>query len=268
MSTGIHEGTRDHFESMAKEGTWPSRYTALNSVNYNFFTRRESVLDLIRGDFFPAVLDIGCGTGDYFEILSDLTNRYVGVDFSESMIEQARSRYGGHPKKPVFQIGSAEALPYPDNEFDLICAIGFIEYFADPDAPMREITRVLKPGGTLVIQSYQIDFFRKMANTFGLEKVKTLLRPLKHALLRRKRSSAMVDRPYSKQALDELVARHGLEIASYRYNNFHILPATARRLFSRAYITLSERVTKNGSHRYNPFAVNYVGRYTLKRKAG
>lgn len=267
MSAKIHETTRDYFETLAQKGVWPSKYKELNAVSYNFFTRREAVAELIEKDFFPSVLDIGCGTGDYCELLSAISNQYVGVDFSASMIEQAHERFSSHPKKPVFKKASAESLPFPDDQFDLVCAIGFIEYFADPGAPLKEISRVLKPGGTLVIQSYQVDLFKKVARVSPLALARTLLHPVKLAVLGRKANPEIVDMPYTKPELDELIARHGFELASYRYNNFHVLPRTLRGLFSKTYIAMSERITRNGSDAYKPFAVNYIGRYTSNKGA-
>jgi len=166
--------TKELFEIAAETGDWPSKYQSTNFANYNFITRRKSVESILNGDLFPSVLDLGCGTGDYFEVLAKVSERYVGVDFSQSMIKQARLRYADSPANPQFRESSAEALPFDDNSFDLVCAIGFIEYFDNPIIPMREIVRVLKPGGVLVMQSFQVDLFKKISRVACLDIAKRI----------------------------------------------------------------------------------------------
>jgi ubiquinone/menaquinone biosynthesis C-methylase UbiE len=67
----------------------------------------------------PLILEVGCGSGYYSEILPHLLRhsvRYVGLDYSPAMIRLARKRYSDYP----FVVGDATALPFPDGSFDTI----------------------------------------------------------------------------------------------------------------------------------------------------
>jgi demethylmenaquinone methyltransferase/2-methoxy-6-polyprenyl-1,4-benzoquinol methylase len=99
-------------------------------------------------------LDVCCGTGDLsLELRRQIgpDGRVVGCDFSEPMLELAR-RKSGDEKLPV-EFGWADALelPYGDGSFDAV-TIGFgARNLADLDRGIAEMTRVLRPGGRLVI---------------------------------------------------------------------------------------------------------------------
>lgn len=260
--------TKEYFDNLAKTGVWPSRYGPMNFTNYNFITRRNSVARILKNDFFSSVLDLGCGTGDYYELLQNHSEKYVGVDFSATMIKQARLRYGNSLSgiEPIFMEGSAEALPLEDNRFDLVCAIGFIEYFDDSAVPIREIIRVLKPEGVLIIQSFQIDLYKKISKVTGMDLAKQFARYI-YGIFRK--SPAMrfgTDRPYSKNELDQLMGNFGFVKESFLYNNFNIFPLIIRRLFPKAYINCSEKITASCPNFFSIIAVNYIGRYKLSKK--
>ncbi len=105
-----------------------------------------------------AALDVACGTGDLtLELQRRVgpTGRVVGSDFSERMLDLAREkatdRAAALGAAPIFEWGDALELPYDDGSFDAV-TVGFgVRNFADLDRGLRELTRVLRPGGRLVI---------------------------------------------------------------------------------------------------------------------
>jgi demethylmenaquinone methyltransferase / 2-methoxy-6-polyprenyl-1,4-benzoquinol methylase len=102
-----------------------------------------------------AALDVCCGTGDLTIELARRVGpegRVLGSDFSERMLDLAREKPvpEGAPR-PVFEWADALSLPHDDASFDAV-TVGFgVRNLLDLDAGIREMTRVLKPGGRLVI---------------------------------------------------------------------------------------------------------------------
>jgi SAM-dependent methyltransferase len=93
------------------------------------------------------VLDLGCAFGFATLRLSRKGYETVGVDNSARYIAWAKRR---HPQGQ-YLLASAEALPLPDVSFDGVLFLDVLEHVVDESAVIREIRRVLKPGGTLIL---------------------------------------------------------------------------------------------------------------------
>ncbi|MBI5594059.1 MAG: methyltransferase domain-containing protein [Deltaproteobacteria bacterium] len=101
------------------------------------------------------VLDIGCGAGVDTILAAMMTGpegRVVGVDIVPEMLQRAENNLKRVDLKNVtFQSATGEHLPFPDDYFDVVLSNGVINLIPDKDAAMREIMRVLKAGGRLMI---------------------------------------------------------------------------------------------------------------------
>lgn len=112
--------------------------------------RTLAALALVRGE---SVLDAGCGTGLLLEqeartVASE--GRAEGVDFSDAMLAHAHRRCDGLEQVSLQQ-GSIETLPFEDASFDAVSCTQTLLYVEDMDRALREIHRVLKPRGRIVI---------------------------------------------------------------------------------------------------------------------
>jgi SAM-dependent methyltransferase len=97
-------------------------------------------------------LDVATGTGNTALALAPLVLRVIGLDVASGMLDQARARAQAENIQNVeFITGSAEALPFPDAEFSLVVSRHAPHHFHDLDKFLREVGRVLKPGGRFVV---------------------------------------------------------------------------------------------------------------------
>lgn len=98
------------------------------------------------------ILDLCCGTGDWSIHMANTNSNIevIGLDFSEKMLEVAQSRTAHIENLSLVQ-GDAMALDFPDDAFDTV-TIGFgLRNLPDYNQGLKEMYRVLKPGGTLVV---------------------------------------------------------------------------------------------------------------------
>jgi demethylmenaquinone methyltransferase/2-methoxy-6-polyprenyl-1,4-benzoquinol methylase len=133
------------------------RYDALNSVmtaglHHRWRQRAAGRAELSPGD---SALDVCCGTGDMALELAGRVSpggHVVGCDFSEPMLDLAREKARGRAAEAVrFEWADALSLPYDAGRFDAV-TVGFgVRNLADLDRGLREMTRVLRPGGRLVV---------------------------------------------------------------------------------------------------------------------
>jgi ubiquinone/menaquinone biosynthesis C-methylase UbiE len=96
-------------------------------------------------------LDVGCGEGYGTAILAQRAEHIVAVDISEKAIAHATAKY--QQKNVEFHCFPAEKLPFPDASFDLVVCLELIEHARDHLAVMREMRRVLRRGGVLILST-------------------------------------------------------------------------------------------------------------------
>ena len=161
MSKPDPEAVRATFESVAP------RYDLANhllSGGIDFYWRKNLV-KLAAGDTCDDVLDLATGSGDVLFALRDgLPHKtsITGVDFCEPMLEEARNKRdarGLNEDSNKFIWGDCLSLDFPDNSFDLITISFGLRNLADREKGLREMNRVLKPGGRLIVLEFSQPFF-------------------------------------------------------------------------------------------------------------
>jgi SAM-dependent methyltransferase len=102
------------------------------------------------------VLDIACGTGVVTRLLPPRVGpggRVVGLDLNANMLEAARAATAGAPIE--WLEGNVQAMPLPDGAFDLVLCQQGLQFFPDKPAALREMHRVLAPGGRLHVSVWK-----------------------------------------------------------------------------------------------------------------
>jgi 2-polyprenyl-3-methyl-5-hydroxy-6-metoxy-1,4-benzoquinol methylase len=105
---------------------------------------------LERVDPRSRVLDVGCGEGRFAAELAGAGISVVGVDVAEEPLRRAGSR---HPCLDLRIVPAEDVWPLPDASFDVVWAGETIEHVADTTGWLREVRRVLRPGGSLVLST-------------------------------------------------------------------------------------------------------------------
>src|SRR5207253_747698 len=110
------------------------------------------------------VLEIGCGLGTDGAQFAQAGADYTGVDLTEAAIELARKRFELFGLQGNFQTADAEKLDFADDTFDIVYSHGVLHHTPATDAAIREIHRVLKPGGQAVVMLYHRDSYNYRVN--------------------------------------------------------------------------------------------------------
>lgn len=98
------------------------------------------------------LLDIGCGTGIYFDVLAGCASRIEALDESVAMAGIAGHYCRQNRLANIHtRVGSADELPYGDERFDVVIAMDTLHHVPDPDRAVAEVQRVLKPGGRFFV---------------------------------------------------------------------------------------------------------------------
>ena len=101
------------------------------------------------------IADVGCGPGYLLQVIAKEypTIKLIGVDISKAMVERAKANFEslGLADRVEFREGSADHLPFEDQSQDVIVSTLSLHHWADPEAALNEIHRVLKPGGKMLV---------------------------------------------------------------------------------------------------------------------
>ncbi len=113
--------------------------------------RAKWILEKIDSRNPKSILDVGCGDGFYLHLLSSLypLAKVIGVDFDTNALNSARINLKG--RKVILRQGDVCKLDFKDNSFDVVLASEVFEHLESDTRGIKEVYRVLKPGGLLLV---------------------------------------------------------------------------------------------------------------------
>ena len=141
----------------------PRSYDLLTPLFF-FGRRRRAYRELLeaagvhQGDRVP---DVGCGPGYFVGMLAEAVGQegsVIGIDAAPEMIEYANRKSGRIISSCAFQVGTVESLPFPDDSFDVVVSSLMVHHLPEEGRAeaIREMRRVLRPGGTLLVADFKI----------------------------------------------------------------------------------------------------------------
>ena len=113
------------------------------------------------------ILDIGCGGGLLSNDLSKIGYHVSGIDIHEEVLQVARNY--DQFKKVKYIKADALNLPFPDESFDVVCAMDFLEHIEDYQLALKEGTRVLKKNGLFFFHTFNRNLFSSLFVIKGME---------------------------------------------------------------------------------------------------
>ncbi|PIS34962.1 MAG: hypothetical protein COT36_04810 [Parcubacteria group bacterium CG08_land_8_20_14_0_20_38_56] len=129
-------------ERIIPKGKYSSPDTPEHIERYSF------ALDYVKA---KRILDIACGAGYGSALLAEKANQVVGLDIDKDSIDYAKSHYSRQNLK--FIMGDAQNFNFPDSFFDAIVSFETIEHLSSPSKFLKELKKVLKPNGILILSS-------------------------------------------------------------------------------------------------------------------
>ena len=137
---------RDYFDQVSSE--WDSIRKALYGDEV-----RDAIVSAASIGPGDTVVDVGAGTGFLTEAASKAAGKAIALDLSKSMTDEAIDKLAD--RNVEFKIGSVERIPLGDSSVDAVVGNMFLHHCPDPERAIREMTRVLRPGGRIAFADMQ-----------------------------------------------------------------------------------------------------------------
>jgi SAM-dependent methyltransferase len=146
----------DHIHDLAISPHPPGSPGFFADLDEYHFDKLHHLLRLVPFDTLRGkrVLDVGCGTGVDLVRFAQGGARVTGVDIADGAITLARQNVAQRRLRAELLVADGERLPFADGQFDYVFAHGVAQYTTDGGRLVREVHRVLAPGGEAVFQGY------------------------------------------------------------------------------------------------------------------
>lgn len=126
------------------------KFIPTHRIGLTNFLRQELINKFLQPNAADVVLDVGCASGRQLKLISSKIRKGVGVDISQNFINKANENVVEHGNLG-FRKAVVEKLPWSNAYFDKIICAEVLEHVTDSEVALKELLRVLKPGGILIV---------------------------------------------------------------------------------------------------------------------
>jgi len=219
--------------------------------------RHKYILEMISEESLSensTILDAGCGPGELVIDLSKRFNNIFGIDISDEMIRIAVKKQNERDlkgKSILFGVGDIEKLDFQCNYFDVVVCSGVVEYLENEDLWIKEVKRVLKTDGLLIVnvtnkyavRRWTMPFFTAVKSLHG---VYFVLNFIKTNLLGKEKLNRFPFRPrvHCPSEFDDFLKSSGFEKISHNYFDFSLLPYPLDTLFDFLLLKIRKNMEK------------------------
>lgn len=178
------------------------------TFDYNIRIRKETVKSFLKEKQFESVLDMPCGTGEVSIPLLKQFKKLTLIDISKNMLEMAKNNIPKNDLEKVVVIhDDFFKTSLPEKSFDLVICLGLMAHVNSPNQLLEKISRLVAPGGKLVIQNTDSSHFYSYLIRLYLG--------MKHLV---KKQPYSLNRVKAKELVSSLT-KHGFELQEqFRYN--------------------------------------------------
>lgn len=236
-----------------QSNSYAQGYIGETSQSHSFNIRRERIFSMLNGVAGSMSLDVGCGPGIMAEYFLNRGYEYHGVDISEKMIIESKRLYGSMPSAS-FSVGKIENLDYPDETFDVVSCMGVVEYIDNDQIALKELSRVAKRGGTIIIS---------LPNIYSPYRLwdKRVFAVVKHVLgivFNIKIKPFINHREYRENVYCKKIESYSLKIEDVVYYNFKIILPPLDRYFPKTTVMISRYLEKLCRSRIRWLATGFI----------
>jgi len=196
------------YKGMGMEGAiarWYAKTTYKDIADFQALAKRMAE-ELAEGS---SVLEVAPGPG-YFSIELGKRGKYkiTGLDISQTFVEIARKNAREAAVDVDFQLGNASAMPFADDSFELIVCRAAFKNFTEPVEALREMRRVLRPGGRAVIIDLRRDTPKEEINAYidntNRGKLNSVVMKVTFRVM-------LLKRAYTRSDFDRLISESGFQ---------------------------------------------------------
>lgn len=253
----------EHFDRMGRDGSYARFYeTSESLLTHDFLARRARIQEFLVEHVLDgqSVLDLGCGTGPMVEFFAKRRVVYHGVDVAQGMLDSIEGQFRDKScwDSIHLKVGSCNDIPYGNKAFDLVLAVGLLDYLDDMQPAIAEFARVTKPGGIAVVTIPNRDCLNRiiMRNTDFITRLAKTLRKLAGRPI--PSEQGIVRRELAPGQLDSLMEKAGFAPAGLAFYDYKLICYPLSRLFPNMAYGVNRRIENRAP---GFFANGYIGYY-------